>query len=251
MESIEKRLEYYELLMTRDDLDNITEYDLPSGYSYAFWCDDLDSWIDIHIKSGEFSDREDGLKVFNDFYSGFIGEIEKRCIFIVENKTGKKVATATISPADEGGYPCVVDWLAVDRDYWGERLSRPLISRTLKLAKELSYDKILLHTQTHTWLAAKLYLDAGFKPLIKEEIKGWQILKTITNHPRLEGIGSIPDADMYFTDAVNIVDNLDRLHKNYTYGIWHKNGRHDVWVREDKKVYKYKYYDAGKTLVIC
>lgn len=249
MKALESRLEYYELLMTMDSLDNIKEYELPEGYSYSFWHDDLESWLDIHIRSGEFPDRDDAMSTFQDFYSPFINEVEKRCFFIVENSTGRRVATATISPANDRGYPCVVDWLAIDKGFWGERLSRPLISRTLGLAKALGYSRILLHTQTHTWLAAKLYLDFGFKPLIEGEIKGWQILKTITNHPALDGIvGSIPDEEMYFADAINIVENLDKMHTDYTYGIWHKNGRHDVWVREDDRVYRYKYYDGGKTL---
>ena len=116
------------------------------------------------------------------------------------------------------------------------------------MAKELGYDKILLHTQTHTWLAAKLYLDFGFNPFNLEEKKGWQILKTITNHPKLNAINTIKEKDMYFQDAINIVDELDKLHSNYTYSVWFKNGKHEVWVRENNLVYKYLYYDNGKTL---
>jgi len=147
-----------------------------------------------------------------------------------------------------GGYPCVIDWLAIDKKYWRQKLGKPLITRTLQLAKELGYYKILLHTQTHTWLAAKLYLDFGFEPFNTQDIKGWQILKTITNHPKLKSINAIPESEMYFKDAVNIVSELDKLHNDYTYSIWFKNGKHEVWVRENNLVYKYQYYDNGKTL---
>lgn len=251
MEAIEKKLEYHELIMTLDDLNNNPKYELPDGYSYAFWQSkkDLTDWIDIHINSGEFTSKTEAARVFEDFYAEFIDEVYKRCFFIVENKSGKKIATATISPADENGYECVVDWLAIDKKFWGKKLAKPLISRTLQLAKELGNNKILLHTQTHTWLAAKLYLDFGFEPYnTKEELKGWQILKTITNHPKLEVFSAIPEKEMYFLDAINIVDNLNKLHKNYEYQIWHKNGRNDVFVRENGLVYQYKYYDMGKVL---
>ena len=251
MEAIEKKLEYHELLMTLDSLDNIKMYELPDGFSYVFWQNenDLLDWTNIHIKSGEFTSKAEAKEVFEDFYSPFINEINKRCFFIVDNQTNEKIATATISPSDEYGYPCVIDWLAIDKSYWGYKLGKPLISRTLQLAKELGYNKILLHTQTHTWLAAKLYLDFGFDPFILDDEKGWQILKTITNHSKLQDISYINEKEMYFEDAINIVDNLSKLHKNYEYQIWHKNGRHEVFVRENNLVYKYQYYDNGKKLV--
>ena len=36
MAAIEQRLEYHELLMNLDSLENIPQYDLPDGYSYFF-----------------------------------------------------------------------------------------------------------------------------------------------------------------------------------------------------------------------
>lgn len=192
--------------------------------------------------------KKTAKETFDEFYQNFMNELNKRCFFMVENKTQKKIATATTSPANEYGCSCVVDWLAIDKSFWGRGLAKPLISRTLQLAKELCCNKILLHTQTHTWLAAKLYLDFGFSPFIQDEIKGWQILKTITNHSKLEGIAAVDEKEMYFEDAINIVDNLNKMHKNYEYQIWHKNGMHEVWVMENDLVYKYQYYDNGKTL---
>ena len=121
-----------------------------------------------------------------------------------------------------------------------------MINRFIKLANDLGYNKILLHTQTHTWLAAKLYLDLGFEPFkVNEDIKGWKMLKTITNHPTLESIDTIPNEEMYFDIALKVVKELDKIYgkDNYEYSIWHKNGRHDVEVRYENQVFDYKYYD--------
>ena len=38
-------------------------------------------------------------------------------------------------------------------------LAKPLITKILEIANELDHKGIILHTQTTTWLAAKLYLD--------------------------------------------------------------------------------------------
>lgn len=88
---------------------------------------------------------------------------QKECFFVV-NDNGEKVATATISllSKKEFGYEAVVDWFAIKTQYQGYHLSKPMINKFIKLANELGHKKLLLHTQTHTWLAAKLYLDLGF-----------------------------------------------------------------------------------------
>ena len=119
-----------------------------------------------------------------------------------------------------------------------------MINKFIKLANDLGYKKILLHTQTHTWLAAKLYLDLGFERFnIDEDIKGWQILKTITNHKKLTDIDALPENEMYFDIALKTKKILDKkFGNNYEYSIWHKNGRHDVEVNYNDTLYKFKYY---------
>ena len=42
MEAIEERLEYHELIMVLDDLENIKSYQLPEGYAYSFWNEEKD-----------------------------------------------------------------------------------------------------------------------------------------------------------------------------------------------------------------
>jgi len=241
MHNIEKTLEYHELLMTRQLVD-VPLYELQDGFSFKFWNNDdcIEDWVNIHIESGEFNSIEGAHKTFHDFYDKFYNEIHKRCFFI-ENKEGEKVATATISPANEFGYECVIDWFAVSPKAQGLGLSKPLLSKTLLIAKNLGYEKILLHTQTHTWLAAKIYLDFDFEPLNIGNDKGWNILKTITNHPKLKRYNKLKDEEMYDNLILKIKNQLDALHKNYNYSVWYKNNRNDVYVREQNNYFKYKF----------
>lgn len=241
MNNIEKTLEYHELLMTRK-LDSIPLYELKDGFFFKFWNNDdcIKDWVNIHIESGEFNSLEEAYKAFHDFYDKFYNKIQKRCIFI-ENKKGEKVATATISPANEFGFECVIDWFAVSQKAQGQRLSKPLLSKTLLVAKNLGYDKILLHTQTHTWLAAKIYLDFGFEPLNIGNDKGWEILKTLTNHPKLKDYKKLKDEEIYDNLILKIKNELDTLHKNYNYSVWYINNRNDIYVREQNNFFKYKF----------
>ena len=241
MNNIEKTLEYHELLMTRK-LDNISLYELQDGFSFRFWDNDdcIKDWVNIHIESGEFNSIEGAYKIFHDFYDKFYDEIQSRCFFI-ENSKGEKVATATISPSNEFGYECVIDWFAVSTKAQGLRLSKPLLTKALLVAKNLGYDKILLHTQTHAWLAAKIYLDFGFEPFNTGDDKGWEILKTITNHPKLKSYKKLKNKEMYDSLILQIKKQLDSLHKNYNYSVWYKNNINEVFVREQNNYFKYKF----------
>lgn len=249
MDTIEKTLEYHELLMTHDDTSQYGSYQLPNGFHYEFFKPvDEKEWSLIHIKSGEFMSMEEGLQIFHDFYDSFYNELGKRLLFVV-NDNGEKVGTFTISKLQEKefDYDAVVDWFAITKQYQGNKLAKPMINKFIKSANYLGYKKILLHTQTHTWLAAKLYLDLGFERFnIDEDIKGWQILKTITNHKKLADIDVLPENEMYFDIALKTKKILDeKFGNNYEYSIWHKNGRHDVEVNYNDTLYKFKYYDES------
>ena len=246
MKPIEKTLKYYELLMTYDDTSNQEDYYLPSNFHFEFYKNgDEYEWVKIHILSGEFTSFEMGLKYFHDFFDSFKDELSRRCIFIV-SETGEKIGTATISllSQKEDEYDASVDWVAIKKEYQGMGLSKPLISRFITLANELGHNKLMLHTQTHTWLAAKLYLDFGFEPYkVDENIVGWQILKTITNHSKLKAINTISNDELYSNTAIKVFEKLIKIHgDNFNYEIWYKNSRNDVYVTDFNKYYEYKYY---------
>lgn len=250
MKSIEPTLEYHELLMTLDNLEGNYYLPLPKGYSFEFWkgkeC--INDWIRIHLETGEFASKKFAEEVFHSYYDKMGDNISKYCFFIT-NENGEKIATATVSPANEFGYPCVFDWVAVSGKAQGRGLAKPLISRTILLAKELGFNKILLHTQTTTWLAAKLYLDFGFKPFkTNEDGKGWRILRTITNHKVLQNFKSLPEKEMYDELMLNVKAELDKLHKEYHFSVWYIDGHNDVYVNENGNFFEYKFFDNGKKL---
>lgn len=255
MNSLEKTLEYHELLMTFDDTDNFLNYELPEGFHYDFYKNgDEFEWAKIHIESGEFMCMEEALKIFHSFYDYFLDELPERLFFVVDDKSLEKVGTATISKLKEAefGHEAVVDWVAIKKRYQGRKLSKPMISKFLSIARDLGHKKLLLHTQTHTWLAAKLYLDFGFEPFnVNEDIRGWKILKTITDHDKLINISNIPEEDMYFKTAVLIKMKLNAIFgEEYEYSIWDKNGRNDVWVNRNGTLYKFKYIEQDNDVLL-
>lgn len=197
----DERIKYYELLLQRE-LAGIPVYPLPDGYRFVFYRPgDRDIWIDIETSAREFTGYDQGLASWNRYYQGKDEELVHRMVFI-ENESGERVATATAfyniykEDPDGAGW---LHWVAVRRDYQGLGLSKPLITHVLGIMVSLGYTKAKIPTQTNTWLACKVYLDLGFRPIpanAHHSREGWQIIKTLTHHLALEEFTEISPADI-------------------------------------------------------
>lgn len=194
----DKRIKHYELLL-EGNLDSISEYPLPDGYYFEFYQDgDRDAWIEIEKSAKEFSSYDEGLAAWNKYYLGRENELYNRMVFVA-NESGEKVATATafydINGKDKSGAGWL-HWVAVKREYQRKSLSKPLITYLLHVMKTLGYNYAKIPTQTNTWLAVKVYLDLGFRPIPENAVNsyiGWCIIKTLTKHKALNDFDSIDE----------------------------------------------------------
>lgn len=192
------RIPYYELLLERDSLEKLPVYPLPQDYRFVFYRHgDRDAWIEIEKSAKEFSSYRQGLTAWNRYYADREEELCERMLFI-ERADGKKIATATAfydrCGCEETDAGCL-HWVAVCREEQGKGLSRPLIVRALQVMRSFGYTHVKIPTQTTTWVACKIYLDFGFVPVAQNAVssrRGWQIIKTLTNHPSLSDFDEIP-----------------------------------------------------------
>ena len=201
----DRRLKYYELIMELPADKQIDKFDLPKGYSFATYAPgDKEDWINIEWSAKEFFSYEQGVDAWNRYYAGREDILPGRMFFVVA-PNGEKVATATAffdpkKPDDGKGW---LHWVAVRREYQGKKLARPIIAKALSRLRELGHGKLYVPTQTHTWVAAKLYIDFGFRPtaenLIESEF-GYRMLKTLTNHPALADFEALPVEEMIVTE---------------------------------------------------
>ena len=192
LDNHDSRIRYIDLLMERLHLEDVPECPLPEGYRFAFYQPgDRDAWIEIEQSAKELADFEQGVDVWQTYYGGLENTLHNRMLFI-ENAEGEKVATATAYYDASGDLPPErgqVHWVAVRRDHQGKGLARPLIAQTLRVMKERGHSEAMLHTQTTTWVAVRLYLQFGFRPIAEHAEKnrdGWRIIKALTNHPALD-----------------------------------------------------------------
>ena len=250
MNTIDRTLKYVDLYLINDNLDNIKEYPLPEGYRFVTFKEgDEKDWIEIEMSSGELLTYEEGVKTFQRCFANYYEKLKTRCIFI-ENAKGEKVATSTafyLDPPTEG-ITGNVQWISIKREYQGHHLSKPLICETLKQTRKLGHKKTILHTQTHTWLAVKVYLDMGFVPYKPEErYLGWQIIKKLTNHEKLKNVGDISTEEMYNPIYVQAYEFLrNHFNEPFVYKVWDKKGPY-IGINANGQIHYYKYsFEDGK-----
>ena len=189
-DNLDERIRYYELVLERD-LTDLPEHPLPEGYRFVFYRPgDRDSWIAIERSAKEFSAWDQGLAAWERYFGGHEALLPDRMVFI-ENQAGEKVATASayfdVIRGDPSGAGWV-HWVAVRRDHQGRGLSKPLVARALKTLGSLGYTHAKIPTQTTSWVAVKVYLDLGFRPIPQNAVHsrdGWRIVKALTGHPAL------------------------------------------------------------------
>ena len=161
---LDKSVPYVDVLMRRDKGFPISVYDLPDGFMFsAFNTGDEKAWAKIETSVLEFSDELDALIFFQKEYLPFISELEKRCIFI-ENDKNEKIATGTAWWCYTGiRRDPWLHWIAVKPQYQGLGLGKSIVSKIIHLTIEIEGDRELyLHTQTWSHKAIKIYEKYGF-----------------------------------------------------------------------------------------
>ena len=184
------RIQYYELVLERS-LEDLPDQPLPPGYNFVTYSPgDKETWITIEKSAKEFETYEEGREAWERYYASREALLPERMFFVV-NPAGEKVATATAFfdiRRDDDGVNGMLHWVAVRRYEQGRGLSKPIILKALHRMVELGYTRAVIPTQTTTWLACKVYLDLGFRPIPRNAERnsmGWRIVRTLTEHPAL------------------------------------------------------------------
>lgn len=181
--------EVIQIVMVRDNLENIPRHELPEGYSIrTFKAGEGALWVEIGTAAGNFERLEGAQDRFSSEFLEPVEDMESRCFFIIENATDRAVGTAMAwyDPDFNGESYGRVHWVSIIPEFQGKRLAKPLLTVVLNRLAE-SHDKAVLHTQTFRKPAVKLYLDLGFKPFLNNPTcpQAWKDLANDLKHPAL------------------------------------------------------------------
>jgi len=179
-----------QIVMVRDNLDNIPQYSLPEGYSIrTFKRGEGRVWAEIGAAAGTLSSLEIAQNRFDEEFAGPVDDMESRCFFVIHNDTDRAIRTAMAWYAPEfaeGENYGRVHWVSIVPEFQGRGLAKPMMSAVLNRLAE-SHDKATLGTQTFRRAAVKLYLDLGFKPFFANPTcpQAWKELANDLGHPAL------------------------------------------------------------------
>lgn len=171
------------LTMVRHDLYNIPDYSLPGGFQLkSFKEGDELSWAEIETDAGEFEHSNAALERFVTEFGSKNQELTERCLFI-ENSTGEKIGTAMAWYGDlDEEHQAIgrIHWVGIIPAYQGMKLSKPLLSATLRNLA-VYHQQAYLTSQTTSFQAVNMYLDYGFKPYVKSATcyEAWSLMEDV------------------------------------------------------------------------
>ncbi len=133
----------------------------PSYRIRPFESGDERHWARIETSVGEFPDEAAARAYFERIYLAGAAE---RCLFVVTEQ-GEPVATATAWTEEDASRRQVqLQWVAVDPAHQAKGLGRAIVTAALRQAARFaSGEAILLHTQTWSHKALRLYYRLGFR----------------------------------------------------------------------------------------
>ncbi|NLD86775.1 MAG: GNAT family N-acetyltransferase [Clostridiales bacterium] len=163
---LDKTIPYSNILMVcpYEKVKDMEPYTLPEGFQYVMAdITDTDNWSEIEFSVDEFDTLSDAKEYFKKYYLADEDRLRQRCCFIMTDE-GEYVATASaIMLPDMTGTYATLDWVAVKPEYQGRGLGKAIVSKALSLYKNLAPGKdVLLHTQTWSHRAVKIYRSFGF-----------------------------------------------------------------------------------------
>lgn len=161
---LDKSVPYVKLFMKRTPSARMRSYDLPDGYSFAYFKPgDESDWGAIEYSVGEFETADEGKRRFEKDFLQYLDEVKRRTLFI-ENSKGDKIATATAwwDYTGKKRHP-LLHWVAVHPEHQGKGLGKALIARIVEEMVHIEGQQdFYLSTQTWSHKAIKLYEWVGF-----------------------------------------------------------------------------------------
>ncbi len=157
--------EYLNIRMSRENLDDIHDYSLPTGYSIRWYQPGYEEyWQKVQSLADEYTRVTPDL--FNEQFGADIKLLTERQCFLFHNENNI-IGTASAWLDNQGEKSLGrIHWVAIIPQQQGRGLAKPLLTIICRRLKELGHSKTFLTTQTVRIPAINLYAKFGFVPVI-------------------------------------------------------------------------------------
>jgi ribosomal protein S18 acetylase RimI-like enzyme len=166
---LDKSIPYHSVIMAADRWTPPAPRPLPPGYTLRAYQDaDALNWARIETSVGEFPTQEKALEYWDNQYRPRLAMVRERCLFACDPQ-GLPVATCTAWAQDD---LYMIHWVATCPAEQGQGLAQALVSRAMELFDRAGTFPVILHTQTWSHQAMRLYHRLGFF-LLRESPAQW------------------------------------------------------------------------------
>lgn len=169
---LDKSVKYHRIFMKRPAGAPLKEFYLPEGFKFTYFKKgDEKLWAGIETSVMEFNSKNDACKYFEKKYLPFLSELERRCIFVQDDK-GNKIATLSIWWEGTGKCrSCWLHWFAVKPGFQGKGIGNALLYKAMKEMILIEGDvDVYLKTQTWSHRAINLYKRQSFEIATEEKV---------------------------------------------------------------------------------
>lgn len=158
-------------IMINEAVDSYPKFPLADGFIIKGYEDGFENdWADIEVEQ-QGLEKSRALEVFKKEFLSRPELIRSRCLFVIEEKTGKVASIASLWRGElvPGMEMNRVHWVATRDEFQGLGLSKALLSYIMDLYHELGEtDGIYLTTQSASYVAINIYKKFGFTPYLGE-----------------------------------------------------------------------------------
>lgn len=161
---LDKSVPYQDICMIKLD-GALSAPVLPEGYSFRLYeAGDEKHWATIETSVDEFESTDHALAYFDREFAPNAAEMKRRCTFVCDS-TGLPAATATAwwSVAGDKRFG-LIHWVAVTPRCQGLGLGKAVTQRAMQLLAQCESGRpAMLHTQTWSHIAVRMYHALGFR----------------------------------------------------------------------------------------
>ena len=161
---LDKSVPYQDICMIKLD-GALSAPVLPEGYSFRLYeAGDEKHWATIETSVDEFESTDHALAYFDREFAPNAAEMKRRCTFVCD-PAGLPAATATAwwSVAGDKRFG-LIHWVAVTPRCQGLGLGKAVTQRAMQLLAQCESDRpAMLHTQTWSHIAVRMYHALGFR----------------------------------------------------------------------------------------
>lgn len=169
---IDKSVPHGSVIMVKRDMTTYPRYEMPEGFFIRSYREgDEKEWAEIALQQFDFESFEKSLELFHENFDEH-PEWMDRCLFAVEEKTGK---IAAILALWEGGvfknasYK-KIHWVATKEEFQGKGIVKAMMTYAMDLYHKLgSEGYCILQTSTWNWKAIRIYKKFGFEEWLGED----------------------------------------------------------------------------------